>query len=242
MNSPTQQARSGARAGPQPERRNVGRTSGVGPLSQLLALFLLLLAFFIVLNALSTFDEARTGAVMDSLSRTFSADRSRPSDDFSGLTGSVVAETRAFQDALGDLFETDIPAARVRIVEPGRELWVDMRADALFLPETAEVRPARIATVDALVAILASASNGLAYSIEFLVGTDYDSRQRWPETERVYATEGALDLNRAGAMGRLFLERGADPVSVMVGLRPADAGQIRMVFRAVEQQNGTILP
>src|SRR3546814_1865237 len=86
-----------------------------------LSVFLLLLAFFILLNAISTFEETKSRAVMDSMSSTFrSAADARGSAEIYVSNLGTRPNPEEVLEAMGRLWRTAIPVAHVEVVTPGR--------------------------------------------------------------------------------------------------------------------------
>lgn len=206
--------------------------TGLGSISLFLSLYLLLLAFFIVLNALSTFEVVRSGAVMESLSTTFQGQGvPRAVSTFTGTEGSVVADARSFQQEITRIFQSELPVAKVRITEPGREMEAVFRADALFDDGVAEMRQPHWRLADRLAAALGSSPPGLAYEMEFRHGSDYDS-MRTPVGPQMLA------VARGAAFARFLVSRGAPPGSLGVGVETGRRNDVRLVFRLIDPQAG----
>jgi len=193
-----------------------------------LSVFLPLLAFFIFLNSISTLHVVRAKAVMDSLATAFSSLLPNGEAAFAATNGNVVA-AREFLKAAGEVFETAIPAAKVRIIPPGRLMQVTMLADALFLPEKADVRPGQGALLNRLVAALSTAPPGLRYEMSFTAGS--------PTADRLPVGEG-LAVARAGALAREMVRRGAPPGTVVVGVAPGEAATAHIIFRVIADEDG----
>ena len=191
-----------------------------------LSLYLLLLAFFILLNAISSFEDVKSQKVMDSLSSTFTSLVSvQDGARFTGQLGDVVATREFMVDAQG-VFEAAIPAAKVDIIEPGELMQVDMRSDALFLIDSAKIRPAHTDLFDRLVSALSNAPEGVRYIMEFQIGSDYATGTNMPIGE-------TLSVARAGAFAREAMSRGVPPDLVLVGIKHGDPDQLRIRFRIV---------
>ena len=97
-------------------------------LVQVLSLYLLLLAFFVVLNTISRVEEARLKAVSGSLNETFAA-VGLPADHSLRITsneGEVLADAVLFQ-RLGSLIKTELAIAEVTEITLGRTLEVSVR-------------------------------------------------------------------------------------------------------------------
>lgn len=189
-----------------------------------LSLFLLVLAFFIVLVAISTVEEVKSKAVMQSLTSTFQAMvpvGAEPSD-FTAKEGEILGGA-AFQEKITGLFSTAFQVAKVEIVKPGRLMRVQMPSAALFADGEARVRPAAHTFVDRVVAALGARPPGMRFDLEFVIGAGRPADRMLPVSQ-------TLEMARAGAFARAMLARGAPPESLSIGLMPGDADAVTMRF------------
>jgi hypothetical protein len=164
---------------------------------QFLSLYLLVLAFFILLVSISTPENIKSKAVMDSLNSTFASVR-QPRIEltvFTSRAGRFIGADE-FQDRIDGLFAASLGVEKVEIVAPGRSMRVVMDADALFLADTVEIREAQIPMVDRIIASLNGRPPGLRFDMEFVIGAElsgapancqparpckWHGRDRWPE-------------------------------------------------------------
>ena len=214
------------------------RPTSSASLALFLSLSLLLLAFFIVLTTLSSTEEGRVSAALESLSRTFADGQLPRGTPFSGDTGAVVGDLRPYEAELADLVATVVPAAEIHQTSADGESEVLFRADALFEPDGAALRPARLELIDRLVATMSSVPSGVALTMEFTLGTDYDSSKMSASPD---GSVGAEVLQRVRAVGfaQAMLARGVPPAAFAVGLDPALGDQVRMRFRVLDLAQGT---
>ena len=196
-----------------------------------LGLYLLVLAFFIMLVSISTFEKVKSTAVMDSLSSTFATVLPPTGDptDFNAKDGDIIAG-EAFQEQISTIFTTAIQVEKVEVVQPGRLMRLQMKSNALFRPDRAEVREDQLPLLDRVVAVLSNRPPGLRQDIEVVIGT----RALEGGTTPVGQT---LELARVGELARTMVGRGAPPDSVAVGVKIGDPGEVEMWFwvRAVEE-------
>ena len=193
-------------------------------MSLFLGLYLLILSFFILLVSISTREELKTQAVMDSLTSTFRTILP-PSTDltaFSAKAGDLVTGQR-FQEQITKIFTTAMRAIKVEIVQPGRLMRLVMPADALFLTGGSEIRPARVPLLDRLVATLSGRPPGLRYDMEFIVGSADTPDNDLPLRQ-------TLEMARAGAFARAMLARGVPPDSISVGLKTGSREDVVIWF------------
>ncbi|OFX11503.1 MAG: hypothetical protein A2516_01165 [Alphaproteobacteria bacterium RIFOXYD12_FULL_60_8] len=210
---------------PSPKKHSPGNSPEV---ALFLALYLLLLAFFILLNAISTFATVKSQKVMDSLTSSFSdIIPTKVTGSLASLEGEVIA-SRDFQDEIASLFQTAIPVAKVNILQPGELMQISLRAESLFLDNSTEIPASRGALMDRLVAAMSAGPDTLRYRMEFVIGTNYATEEELPTGEN-------LEMARAGAFARAMMERGVPPMSLQVGFKHGEPGDVRIVFRVMDE-------
>ncbi len=181
-----------------------------------LGVFILLLAFFILLNSISHFHDEKVGAVIRSVDQAFSTQAL--------LTGAAGDRQHSRRDAaravqdLGDLIRAQLPLAKVEAGTETGTLVVALPAANLFLADGSAVRPSHQALMDRMARTLERRPHGVLVRAEFL-----------------FATKGAADpsalMTRAGVLARAVTALGADPASLSVGLESgAETGQVRLLF------------
>lgn len=196
-----------------------------------LGLFLLVLAFFIMLVSISTFEEVKSSKVMDSLTSTFTTVLPPTSDpvDFSAKDGDIIAG-EAFQEQVTSIFSTAIQVEKIEVVQPGRLMRLQMLVNALYLDGQTEVREDQYPLLDRIIAVLSNRPPGLRQDMEVIIGSRV--------TEVVSLPVGqTLEMSRVGALARLMVSRGAPPDAISVGLKPGDPDEISIWFwvRGVEE-------
>ncbi|OYQ32872.1 hypothetical protein CHU95_19240 [Niveispirillum lacus] len=189
---------------------------GDGATMLYLGVFILLLAFFILLNSISHFHDEKVGAVIRSVDEAFSTQAL--------LTGSPGDRQQARREAaraiqdLGDLIRADLPLAKVEAGDQTGTLVVSLPVDNLFLADGSAIRPSHQALMERMARALEPRRHGVSVRAEFL-----------------FATTGAADraalVTRAGVLARSVTALGADPASLSVGMEPGtQTGQVRLLF------------
>lgn len=189
-----------------------------------LGLYLLVLAFFIMLVSISSPEKVKSNAVMDSLTSTFTSliPPSSSLTAFQSKEGDVLAGQQ-FQEEVTGVFATTIQVAKVEIVQPGRLMRVKMPADALFHEGKADLREAHFAFADRIVASLSARPPGVRFDMEFLIGTlDGESGP--------FSTGDTLAMRRAGSFAAGMESRGAPPDSMSVGFLPGQPDDVVINF------------
>ncbi len=201
-----------------------------GPIALYLALYLLILTFFILLVSISTFEEVKSRAVMDSLSVEFTS--LLPPSDTSRFTvkDEDIIAGEQFQEQVGSLFTAALRVAKVEVVQPGRLMHVALPADSLFHVDEARLREAHFPLLDRIVAAVSGRPPGLRYELEFIIGTRYVVGRDMPIGQ-------TLEMARGGAFARGMVSRGVPPDSISIGLEPGnpDDVTIRFLVRALDQ-------
>ena len=165
-----------------PEKTSLRRVDGRASFMAMRSLFLLLLAFFVLLTTLSRFEETRTRAVLGSLDATF-----RPPDEvgsarqLDSLVGIVVGAER-LEEIVTDILRTAVALDAHRLVRIGSELTATLAISELFEPGSAATRPGILDFADALADALGERVAGLSYEVDVVLhpgddGTDLAVRR-----------------------------------------------------------------
>lgn len=191
------------------------RTARIDPsLSLFLGLYLLILAFFILLVSLSTIEEMKARAVMESLSTAFGNEQpvgTTPGNE-GGDGSSLVAEE--FVAAVGRM----VRVAEIEVIEPGRLLRVVLPPSLVFAAVD-KPRASLHPLIDRAVASLSSPPAGLQVEMEFALAPGAEPASR------------ALAARRADAFAREMLARGAPPALISIALAPAAGNNAWLTFR-----------
>lgn len=190
-----------------------------------LGLYLVVLAFFILLVTISTLEETKSKKVMDSLSSAFTSIVPPSADlrSFKAKDGDVLAG-QEFQQQITGIFATELGIDQVETVQPGRQMRLLLASDGLFFEGEDRIRPAMYPLLDRTVAALSNRPAGLRYDLEFVIGTPTAA------DGKTMPTEETLEVKRAGAFAKAMNERGIPPDSLSVGMRPGHENEIVIWF------------
>lgn len=189
---------------------------GGSSLALFLALYLLVLAFFILLVSISKIEDTKSQAAMDSISSSF-ATILPPSLRLTAISeseGKILAGQQ-FQEQITNIFSTTIQVLKVEVVQPGRLMRIKMDTDGLFETDKDNIRETIKPLLDRIVASLSGRPPGLRFDMEFIMGSSY-------ETGKILPIGQTLEMKRAGAFVREMLSRGVPPDSIAVGIKPGD--------------------
>ena len=195
----------------------------------LLSLKLLLLGFFILLNALSDFEEHRARSVMESVNQAFDGriDAPRSYAPFAAALGPL-AQGRAMMEEIGRLFQSLIPAVRSEHAAERGRLELELPADTLFRPGGISLQPGRDLLLRRFVAALSSEGRlGLDYEVELLHGVPVAAVAGTTATPAE-----TLEMRRLGALVRLLVRLGVPARKLSIGMLPGRPGKVRLVLQA----------
>ena len=228
VGSPTTAAASGRNAS-EPGARGGGRGGDSGLLA-LLCLYLVLLAFFILLNAMAQPDERRQRDVLASVHEAFDRNQGAVLPPLREAARAPADETAAavlagaLSALLGDL-------ARVEVEEEGRSasaLRLRLDAALLFEPRSAAPRPELGALLDTTAAALAEPPLSELH-VEVEIRHELESlaadRQR-----------AELAIGRSGAMVRALAERQVPADRLGAGVSLGQDDRIQVVFRLYRER------
>ena len=209
---------------------------GGGSIALFLALYLLVLAFFILLVSISTIEDDKSKAAIDSVYSSFSTVLP-PSLQVNAArnTNGEVRAGQEFQEQVTEIFSTSIQVDQVKILEPGRLMWMRLKSDVLFESGKTDIKEVNHPLLDRIVASLSGRPPGMRYDLEFVIGSAYQSGKIMPIGE-------TLEMLRAGSFVRAMLARGVPPDSVAVGIRPGDPEKINLWFYVRRSDEPVLTP
>ncbi|WP_417454237.1 flagellar motor protein MotB [Kiloniella sp.] len=196
----------------------------------LLSLKLLLLAFFIMLNAISSYEEEKARAVLESVNNTFRGDASHMERhaSFDQALDNLDDQTDLITE-IERLFETTIPAVEREQGSTQNFLRLKLPVEALFYRDEVELASGRELLLKRLAASLQKVDvEGGYYEFEFLYGTSV----RQDEGQKSLLD---LMLRRLEVVAIEALDAGIPKERLVVGLQPNRAGYVFVVIRLYDQ-------
>lgn len=197
----------------------------------LLSLNLLLLGFFILLNALSQFEEDRARLVLESVNEAFNG-QVQALESLSPQSAALgsLGETAGLVDAVGELFESMIPAVRTETSAGGARLRLELSAGSIFRPGRAALQPGRELLLRRFAQALARDGRaGSEYEVEVFHGVRSG-------TFRTLADAGAraLEVRRSSVLVRELIALGVPPGRLSAGIVPGHPGKLQLVVQVLE--------
>jgi len=201
-----------------------------------LSLFILLLAFFIVMTAISSVNETRSRPVIESLERTF-ASKPRGDDEYpSPQPGPEfgTGQGHAF-DQLENLFSAQLPTFQAKRMDGDSTMFVQVREEEFF--EAVRPRPDAVGGgpshfVSNLIKIIDPAQSKKKYSLSLLVNlpeSPQNVAQESPDQKRQI-------VRRAGQYGTILTQNNLPSELLSVGLQQGEAGFVVMLFNEMDDK------
>lgn len=197
-----------------------------GTILQLIALFFLLLAMFILLVSQSDYSQDRVAAVLRSMDRSFSGDGLGADGTDDG--GRESARARVARDlvSLGSQVPGLLPLARTASPGLGDTLILNLPESDLFSADGL-IRNDRSAALERLADVLSSRPGGVQVQAELLFSS---------ASETTVDSEGSVRSgNRAGLLARTLTAAGAPASGISIGIERGTPGDIRMLFRIIDR-------
>ncbi len=197
----------------------------------LLSLKLLLLAFFILLNALSVIEEDKQRVVIDSVSQAFDG-RIQAYRNLSEQAAGAgqLSGAKELATALADLLDSTLPAIRLREGASNSEVRIELPASMLFTKNATELNPGRDLMLQRLAkALLTQNKNGVSFQTEVRHGVPADALQRFDEIQG-----RSVELARLGHLAQLLVKAGLPEEQISSGLEIGRPGAIFFSFQSFE--------
>lgn len=198
-------------------------------LTSILSLFLLLLAFFIMLNSLAQFEARRTRAVLGSLAATFNvSDPDGQSRTLGSFVGHLEAVAELEREITG-LLRTLVGFGSFELIRTGTLLSTSIDNDVLFNDGVSASQALRNLSEPAAALLTAASSEVIIEMTAYARpsgGKVIGARSR--------AIEAAAA--RAGSVVRTFAEFGVAANQLVVALEDGDPDQTRIEFRVLSKQ------
>ena len=189
----------------------------------LLSLKLILVAFFIMLNAISEFEEARTHQVIDSVNKAFHG-QIEPINAPALLNGSpgVLPEAEALINDVGSMFESLVPTIRSTRTARTLAVHIELPSVVFFRIGKDRLRPERKALVRRLAkALLRRGERNLVYKLEFFHGVPEGGAAGAKRTQ---------EIRRTSDLANLLVDEGLAPELLSIGVRPGRSGRVEFVL------------
>jgi flagellar motor protein MotB len=194
-------------------------------LLQILSLYLLLLAFFVLLFNLSRTEELKSNSVARSLNTSFSRKGvpEKEPEIFVSAEGDVIGASKEIVRKFGLLIKTAIPIAEIKVVEVGRIFQARFPVNEIFDPGRATPRPERARRIRRIADEMANPPRGIHYEVEVMFT---GSRDRDEQSAKSHA----LSVSRAGYFARMAIAMGIPSGMIATGVAVGQPDWVEMMF------------
>lgn len=179
--------------------------------SLFVSLYLVILAFFILLNSISKIQEKRSEEAITSVRDTFSNVRN---DSLIPIIKSITQSggeiaLKSYYAPIKKIAQEAVTLVDARIIEFGNTMQITIPTDSFFIEGEKFINPAQHGFMKNLSAELQKITGNEKIVVEFVI--NYDQ-----------AKDGKLEISRAGEFASALMELGVDQHSIFIGLSPKD--------------------
>lgn len=210
------------------KKREVDSTTGV-----FVSLYLIVLAFFIVMNVISNQVKSKVSASVSSVNDTFKAKYIREANKLEPpLDGRASTPNRDFQRSVMDAIQfSELEIENRHVSRGGSQLRVDIKVDDIFLPNSAILNQKTSETLVTLVNLMNDSDEEEIREFAFFFGY---GNSIFADEKRLKRT---LAMQRAGVMARHLQSLNAAEGSFTSGFRETDETKVTAVFRTSIRSN-----
>ncbi len=201
-----------------------------------LSLYLIILAFFIMMNTMSQREGSRTQGVLDSISSSF---KNYPQTATIALEaanrGAGEEDAPGFEKSIEELFESAFPLAEVEALEMFGQIEVTLPLVSMFVPGGTGIQGRHERVLDRLADLLEYETPGKIHEVEALLSWAPPSDGGGSDAEELDG-DALLAVNRAGALARELTARGVRAAAIAIGIERRDPDKMRLLFvsRAID--------
>lgn len=188
------------------------------------ALYLILLAFFILLNAVSEQAANRAAAAMESVNSTFRESKAQNLKPTADPNAQEIAANDAVLSNVERTFLAEMELSGRYAAHGGNTFEVTFPVDYLFEPGSFRVRRSMSPFLDQLIEAVRSAPADKAQQVAFLFGTGSS------EVSRMMTRKQEMAVRRAGALARYVTANGLLETEFSVGFTSVSENEVLAVF------------
>lgn len=191
-----------------------------------LSLYLVILAFFILLNSIAQINKEQSKQTVASVNKAFTSEK--PTETFKKQEiqepeGQEISLDAYFAQLSSHLEET------IQIVDAKKDIaagtmTLTIPADTLFLPKTATLNSNKKSTLEKIAASISPNKAGTFIEIEFLLHSAHFLKGESPSANM-------LIVNRAGTLARAMISLGVRKNLLSTGIENGNDGNIEVTFR-----------
>jgi len=192
------------------------------------SLYIVLLAFFIMLNTIATQDQKKVRQASESVAQAFSYKEVENQPELFEEAGMDLSAAQFFNE-MGTLASSFVPVEKLKIYTSGTTMEMVMPQDFIFVPEKAELHQVNIPFFQKIAAALKQWQEGLRIEAEILVSQPRGSVQLIAREEN-----NSLPVERASALAHYLEENKVNGKSILPGLKYEEDGNVTLRFHVRE--------
>lgn len=185
------------------------------------SLYVVVLAFFILLTSNAQFDAEKTKNVTDSVKRAFSIEVPTDVEVKTPSLGSELSVQQFFNE-VQTAVHSIVPLEEMEVVTDGRNMTMTMDSTALFNRDDPSLRPDRREFYARLSDTMTKWRGGMQMNLDFLQGV--------PRPTGGVQDAATLQVTRAGNFARFMENRGAEPKSLNIAIEQGLPDKVIFVF------------
>jgi len=184
----------------------------------LLSLKLLLLAFFILLNAISDYEAQKTDAVVESVRKAFKTDPLQQTSVTTGIEN--LDSTEPLADEIGRLFESFLPAVAIEDETLSKVLRIKLPTERLFSAGESGLSAGGQVILRRMLRALAARQSDIVYF----------------ELAFLQSGQSELSLRRIGSLAQYAGDQGVKPKNLSVGFNAGREDEITVELRLFDEE------
>ncbi len=213
--------------------KNKSRLVGDSTTGVFVSLYLIVLAFFIVMNVISNQVKSKDSASVSSVNDTFKAKYIREADKLlPPPDGRASSPNRDFHTSIENALQfSELEIKNRHVSRGGSQLRVDINVDDIFLPNSTILNQKTSETLKNLVHLMNTAPEDEKREFAFFFGygdSDFDDERRIKRT---------LAMQRSGVLARHLQSIKATDGTFTTGFRSTDEQMVTAVFRTSSLRN-----
>lgn len=180
------------------------------------SLYVVILAFFILLTSNAQFDVEKTKDVSESVKKAFSMDIPSETEVKRPTVGSELSVTQFFEE-IQDSVKTVVPLEEMEVITDGTTMIMTMDSTALYNSGDSELRYDRSGFYERLSDTMGKWREGMLMTLTFVQGLPRN-------------TDSGLYVARGGNFARFMENHGSAPESLSVGIEEHGGDTITLIF------------
>lgn len=193
--------------------------------SLFVSLYVVILAFFILLTSNAQFDVEKTKNVVDSVNKAFSIEVVSETDVRIDSIGNELSATQFFEDMQKSL-QSVVPLEEMKVITDGQQMIIIMRSTALFNRDDPNLRYDRRRFYHRLSETLTQWRKGTDMHLTMIQGVEK------PVSGDANAST-TLEITRAGNFARFMENRGVAPHDLLIAIEQNNPDTISLIFDVV---------